>query len=129
MLYCMSDRCSDLAIAETQRVKRVMNDDGDAKDLMLKGGQQKQELTVGGEVAMVHAYCMPWQAGFEEWMVYKSTEDDRVVQEATGTLTAQEDRNFGSLLVKKWESKSKKTKVMSMTMWVSYFPRILSQVS
>lgn len=129
MLYCMSDRCSDLAIAETQHVKRVMNDDGDAKDLMLKGGQQKQELTVGGEVAMVHAYCMPWQAGFEEWMVYKSTEDDRVVQEATGTLTAQEDRNFGSLLVKKWESKSKKTKVMSMTMWVNYFPRILSQVS
>jgi len=107
MLYCMSDRCSDLAIAETQRVKRVMNDDGDAKDLM----------------------CMPWQAGFEEWMVNKSTEDDRVVQEATGTLTAQEDRNFGSLLVKKWESKSKKTKVMSMTMWVNYFPRILSQVS
>jgi len=129
MLYCMSDRCSDLAIAETQRVKRVMNDDGDAKDLMLKGGQQKQELTVGGEVAMVHAYCMPWQAGFEEWMVNKSTEDDRVVQEATGTLTAQEDRNFGSLLVKKWESKSKKMKVMSMIMWVNYFPRILSQVS
>lgn len=124
----MSDRCSDLAIAETQRVKRAMNDDGDAKDLMLKGGQQKQELTVGGEVAMVHAYCMPWQAGFE-WMVdKKSTVDDRMTREATGTLTAQEDRNFGSLL-KKWESKSKKRKVMSMTMWVNYCPRTLSQVS
>jgi len=129
MLCCMSDRCSDLAIAGTQRVKQVMNDDGDAKDLMLKGGQQKQELTVGGEVAMVHAYCMPWQAGFE-WMVdKKSTVDDRMTREATGTLTAQEDRNFGSLLVKKWESKSKKRKVMSMTMWVNYCPRTLSQVS
>ena len=129
MLCCMSDRCSDLAIAGTQRVKRVMNDDGGAKDLMLKGGQQKQELTVGGEVAMVHAYCMPWQAGFE-WMVdKKSTVDDRMTREATGILTAQEDRNFDSLLVKKWESKSKKRKVMSMTMWVNYCPRTLSQAS
>lgn len=79
MLCCMSDRCNDLAIAETQRVKRVMNGDGDAKDLM----------------------CMPWQAGSEEWMVNKSIEEDRTSQEATGTLTAQEGKNFGSLLAMK----------------------------
>jgi len=59
----------------------------------------------------------------------KGTDDDRMAREATDTLTGKEGRNFGSLPVKRWESKSKKMKAMSMTAGVNYCPQTLSRVS
>ena len=130
----MSGRCIVLATAGTTRATRVTSGDGVAKDLTLKGEQEKEGLTAGGELAMVHAYCMPGSA--QEGGKKSSANGTSVLVTNTPPAdVAPEDMNSGSLphhattTLEKESKKRKKETATWMPLWASCCIHTLSPLA